>query len=335
MHPSRGILQLRQYGLGFMPEAQQNPAQCSENAGRLPTGSNELFLNGASDMSTTREQSSPVDGARRAFVTASISAGFAAAVAPALGSTVIQTDSSGLDVGETRFAAGDIEMLAYYAKPKDGRNLPIVLLVQEIFGLHEHIRDLVRRLGKAGYLAIAPNLYQRQGDPTAISDINQLVQTIVANVPDAQVFRDLDAAAVWAGGHGGDLNKLAVTGFCWGGRITWLYSAYSPAVKAGVAWYGRLVGKANPLQPLYPVDVAAQLNAPVLGLYGEADGGIPLESVEKMRAALQAAGKPSEIIVYPKAPHGFNADYRPSYVSEFAADGWQRMLAWFRQNGVG
>lgn len=276
-----------------------------------------------------------IDSSRRAFVTASVSAGFAAAVAPAIGSTVIQTDSSGLEAGETRIAAGDIEMLAYYAKPKGGRNLPIVLLVQEIFGLHEHIRDLVRRLGKAGYLAIAPNLYQRQGDPTATKDINQLVQQIVAKVPDAQVFRDLDASVVWAGGHGGDVNKLAVTGFCWGGRITWLYSAYSPAVKAGVAWYGRLVGNANPLQPLYPVDVAAQLHAPVLGLYGEADGGIPLESVEKMRAALQAAGKPSEIIVYPKAPHGFNADYRPSYVSEFASDGWQRMLAWFRQNGVG
>ena len=272
---------------------------------------------------------------RRSFVTASISAGFAAAVAPAIGSTVIQTDSSGLEAGDTRIHAGDIEMLAYYAKPAGGKNLPIVLLVQEIFGLHEHIRDLVRRLGKAGYLAIAPNLYQRQGDPTAIKDINQLVQEIVAKVPDAQVFRDLDASVVWAGAHGGDVNKLAVTGFCWGGRITWLYSAYSPAVKAGVAWYGRLVGKATDLQPLYPLEVAAQLHAPVLGLYGEADGGIPMESVEKMRVALAAAGEPSEIIVYPKAPHGFNADYRPSYVSEFAADGWQRMLAWFRKNGVG
>ena len=285
-------------------------------------------------MTTTREDTPTVDGARRAFVTATIGAGFAAAVAPAIGSSVIQTDSSGLEAGETRIRAGDIDMLAYYAKPQGGRQLPVVLLVQEIFGLHEHIRDLVRRLGKAGYLAIAPNLYQRQGDPTVVKDINQLVQDIVAKVPDAQVFRDLDAAAVWAGANGGDINKLAVTGFCWGGRITWLYSAYSPAVKAGVAWYGRLVGKANPLQPLYPVDVAAQLHAPVLGLYGEADGGIPLDSVEKMRAALKAAGKPSEIIVYPKAPHGFNADYRPSYVSEFAADGWQRMLAWFRQNGV-
>lgn len=285
-------------------------------------------------MSKEHVEQSGIDSSRRAFVTASVSAGFAAAVAPAIGSTVIQTDSSGLEAGETRIASGDIDMLAYYAKPSGGKNLPIVLLVQEIFGLHEHIRDLVRRLGKAGYLAIAPNLYQRQGDPTVVKDINQLVQDIVAKVPDAQVFRALDAAAVWAAANGGDINKLAVTGFCWGGRITWLYSAYSPAVKAGVAWYGRLVGKANPLQPLYPVDVAAQLHAPVLGLYGEADGGIPLDSVEKMRAALKAAGKPSEIIVYPKAPHGFNADYRPSYVSEFAADGWQRMLAWFRQNGV-
>ncbi len=275
-----------------------------------------------------------VDGRRRAFVTASVSAGFAAAVAPALGSTIIQTDSAGLEAGEARINAGDIEMTGYYAKPEGGRNLPVVLLVQEIFGLHEHIRDLVRRLAKAGYLAVAPNLYQRQGDPTKVSDINQLVKSIVANVPDEQVFRDLDATAVWAGGHGGDLNKLAVTGFCWGGRITWLYSAYSPAVKAGVAWYGRLVGTANPLQPRFPVDVAGQLNAPVLGLYGEADSGIPLESVEKMRAALAAAGKPSEIMVYPKAQHGFNADYRPSYNSEFAADGWKRMLEWFRKNGV-
>ncbi|NQD38628.1 prolyl oligopeptidase family serine peptidase [Permianibacter sp. IMCC34836] len=279
-----------------------------------------------------------VDPSRRAFVTATISAGFAASVAPAIGSMVTQTDSIGLDAGETRIAAGDIEMLAYYAKPAgkpvDKQQLPVVLLVQEIFGLHEHIRDLVRRLAKAGYLAIAPNLYQRQGDATAVSDINQLVQTIVAKVPDAQVFRDLDAAVVWAGGHGGDVSKLAVTGFCWGGRITWLYTAYSPAVKAAVAWYGRLVGTANELQPLYPLDVVTQLHAPVLGLYGESDTGIPQESVEKMRAALAAAGKPSEIVVYPKAPHGFNADYRPSYVSEFAADGWHRMLEWFRKNGV-
>ena len=284
--------------------------------------------------SRTTETDEPTSASRRAFVTAALSGSFAAAVAPAIGSTVIATDTAGLEAGETRINAGDIEMLAYYAKPVAGKNLPIVLLVQEIFGLHEHIRDLVRRLGKAGYLAIAPNLYQRQGDPTAIKDINQLVKDIVANVPDAQVFRDLDASVVWAGGHGGDVNKLAVTGFCWGGRITWLYSAYSPAVKAGVAWYGRLVGNANALQPLYPLDVAAQLHAPVLGLYGEADGGIPLESVEKMRAALAAANEPSEIIIYPKAPHGFNADYRPSYVSEFATDGWKRMLDWFKQHGV-
>lgn len=279
-----------------------------------------------------------IDSRRRAFVTAAISGSFAAAVAPAIGSTIIQTDSAGLEAGETRIATDDIQMLAYYAKPAGASKLPVVLLVQEIFGLHEHIRDLVRRLAKAGYLAIAPNLYQRQGDPTVIHDTKQLVQDIVAKVPDAQVFRDLDASAIWAGGHGGDLNKLAVTGFCWGGRITWLYSAYSPAVKAGVAWYGRLIGNANassnPLQPLYPIDVAAQLKAPVLGLYGEADGGIPMDTVEKMRAALVAAGKPSEIVVYPKAPHGFNADYRPSYVSEFAADGWHRMLDWFKKNGV-
>jgi carboxymethylenebutenolidase len=288
----------------------------------------------AADKPSCSSESLP-DRSRRAVVTASLSAGFAAAVAPALGSMVISTDATGLDAGETQIAAGDISMLGYYAKPTGARNVPVVLLVQEIFGLHEHIRDLARRLAKAGYLAIAPNLYQRQGDPTVIKDTNQLVQSIVAKVPDEQVMRDLDAAAVWAGGHGGDLNRLAVTGFCWGGRITWLYSAYSPAVKAAVAWYGRLVGTANPLQPRYPLDVAAHLHAPVLGLYGEADGGIPLESIEKMRAALTAAGKPGEIIVYPKAPHGFNADYRPSYVSEFASDGWLRMLSWFRQHGVG
>jgi carboxymethylenebutenolidase len=208
-------------------------------------------------------------------------------------------------------------------------------VIQEIFGVHEHIRDVCRRLARLGYFAVATELYARQGDVHGMTDIQEVVTKVVARVPDAQVLSDLDATVAWAAASGkADATRLGITGFCWGGRIVWLYAAHSPALKAGVAWYGRLEGTADPLHPKHPIDVAADLKAPVLGLYGAADTGIPVESVEKMRAALRAAGARSEIVLYPDAPHGFHADYRPSYRAGPAAQGWQRMLEWFRSHGV-
>jgi carboxymethylenebutenolidase len=191
---------------------------------------------------------------------------------------------------------------------------------------------LCRRLAKLGYLAIAPALCARHGDVSdkPIEEIRQ----IVAKVPDTQVMSDLDHAAQWAFAHGGDRGRFAITGLCWGGRITWLYCAHNPQLKAGVAWYGPVVKPATDLQPRHPVDLAAQLKCPVLGLYGAEDAGIPNDTVEKMRGALAAAGQPSEIVLFPGMPHAFHADYRPSYRKEAAEEGWRRMLDWFRQHGV-
>jgi carboxymethylenebutenolidase len=220
--------------------------------------------------------------------------------------------------------------------PAKGGPFAVVLVVQEIFGVHEHIKDVCRRFAKEGYCAIAPELYARQGDVSKLTDYREIFAQVVSKVPDAQVMSDLDAAVAWAARSGiGDAARVGVTGFCWGGRITWLYAAHSPKLKAGVAWYGRLAGEPTQLQPKYPLDLAAELQAPVLGLYGGQDQGIPLADVEKMRAALAAAKEPSEIVVFPDAPHGFHADYRPSYRAAEAKDGWERCLAWFRRNGVG
>jgi carboxymethylenebutenolidase len=207
-----------------------------------------------------------------------------------------------------------------------------VLVVQEIFGVHEHIKDICRRFAKLGYLAIAPELYARQGDVSQMQNVQDIIQKVVSKVPDAQVMSDLDAAVAWAEKNKGDTKKLAITGFCWGGRIVWLYAAHSPKLKAGAAWYGRLVGQPTELTPKNPIDLVAELKAPVLGLYGGADQGIPNDSVEKMRDALKSAGNKSEIILYPDTPHGFNADYRPSYRAEQAKDAWAKMLAWFKKN---
>ncbi len=219
--------------------------------------------------------------------------------------------------------------------PASGGPFPVVLVVQEIFGVHEHIKDVCRRLAKSGYLAVAPELYARQGDVSRSKDVQEILSTVVSKVPDAQVMSDLDAAGAWAAGTGkADTNRLAITGFCWGGRITWLYCVHNPKVKAGAAWYGRLVGQASELTPAHPVDLAAALQVPVLGLYGGADQGIPLDTVERMRAALASGKSGSEIVVYPDAPHGFNADYRPSYRKDAADDAWRRMLAWFQRHGA-
>jgi carboxymethylenebutenolidase len=273
---------------------------------------------------------------RRDVLLTSLAVGFAAAAGPVAADTVVTTSSEGLVAGEVKIPTADVEIPAYRAMPATGGPFPVVLVVQEIFGVHEHIKDVCRRFAREGYLAIAPELYARQGDVSKMADWKQIISEVVAKVPDAQVMSDLDATVDWAArSSNGNRDRVAVTGFCWGGRITWLYAAHSPRLKAGVAWYGRLKGEATVLQPRYPIDLSGDLKAPVLGLYGGQDQGIPLADVEAMRAALKAAGKPSEIVVFPDAGHGFFADYRPSFKADDAAAGWARCLAWFRANGVG
>ncbi len=272
---------------------------------------------------------------RRGFMMTTLAVGFALAVRPVSAETIV-TDAEGLTAGEVKIPTSTGSLPAYRAMPSQGRSFPVVVVVQEIFGVHEHIKDVCRRFAKLGYLAVAPELYARQGDVSKLSEINDIVTKVVSKVPDAQVMADLDATVVWTKSSGnGNIEKLGVTGFCWGGRIVWLYAAHSPQVKAGAAWYGRLVGKPSDLQPKHPIDVAASLKVPVLGLYGGDDQGIPLDTVEQMRTALKATGNPSEIVVYPNTPHGFHADYRASYRKEQAEDGWKRLQAWFRQHGVG
>jgi carboxymethylenebutenolidase len=270
---------------------------------------------------------------RREAVIATLATGFALATQPVAAETTITTSTEGLVAGEVQVKASDRDIPAYRAKPDRSGPFPVVLVVQEIFGVHEHIKDVCRRLAKAGYFAIAPEMYVRQGDVSQLKSIDD-IRVIVARVPDSQVMSDLDAAAAFAAGDGGNADKLGITGFCWGGRITWLYAAHSPKLKAGIAWYGKLVGEASPLTPKHPVDVAADLQAPVLGLYGGADQGIPLDTVEAMRGACAKAGKTCEILVFDGAPHAFHADYRPSYRAEPAKDGWARLPAWFKQHGV-
>ncbi|HSQ72880.1 MAG TPA: dienelactone hydrolase family protein [Rubrivivax sp.] len=274
---------------------------------------------------------------RRTFVHGTLGTGFAASVLPVMAQTVVKTDSTGLDVGEVMIPVGDFRMPAYRAAPAGRTGLPVVLVISEIFGVHEHIADVARRFAKAGYFAIAPELFVRQGDAQSYGEVGKLMAEVIAKVPDSQVMGDLDATVAWAKEQGADISRTGVTGFCWGGRITWLFAAHNPRVLAGVAWYGRLVGDATPLSPRHPVDVAGSLHGPVLGLYGQKDTGIPLETVDTMKAALaagSAAAKRSEFVIYPDAPHAFHADYRPSYRKEAAEDGWRRCLAWFRANGV-
>jgi len=272
---------------------------------------------------------------RRTFIGAAVAGSFALAVQPALGQSVIQTSSDGLVAGDITLTAPDgLALKAYRAQPVGPGPFPTVLVVQEIFGVHEYIRDVCRRLARQGYQAIAPKLYQRQGDPAGIENVPDILAKIVSKVSDAQVMGDLDTAAAWAAAHGGDASRLGITGFCWGGRITWLYAAHNQRLKAGVAWYGRLTGASSPLTPAHPIDVVGQITAPVLGLYGAKDQGIPVSDVERMRADLARAGKRAELVLYPEAGHAFHADYRPSYRAAEAADGWGRLVAWFRANGM-
>jgi carboxymethylenebutenolidase len=282
-------------------------------------------------------QTPPRTFSRRDFVRTSVGSGFAAAVLPVMAQTVVKTSAEGLVAGEVTIDAGGFKLPAYRAAPAGRTGLPVVLVVSEIFGVHEYIADVVRRFAHQGYLAIAPELFVRQGDPSGYGEIAKLMTEVIGKVPDAQVMGDLDACVAWAAKQGGDTGRLATTGFCWGGRITWLYAAHNPQVRAGVAWYGRLVGQTSALTPRHAVDLAGELKAPVLGLYGEKDGGIPLDTVERMKAALaggSAAARRSEFVVYPGAGHAFHADYRPSYQKAAADDGWQRCQAWFRQHGV-
>ena len=271
---------------------------------------------------------------RRCFLVTSLGAGFALAVQPVMAQTAIRTDDAGLLAGEVKVPVKDGEMVAYRALPKGAVRPPVVLVVSEIFGAHEHIQDVCRRLAKLGYCAIAPELFARQGDPRQFSNVQDILTKITGKTPDAQVMSDLDATVAWAASKGADTDRLAITGFCWGGRITWLYCAHNPQVKAGVAWYGRLVGEVNEITPRHPINIAADLKAPVLGLYGGLDTGIPLETVEKMEMALKDGSKAarlSQIHVYDNAPHAFHADYRPSFRKEEAEDGWKRMQAWFKK----
>lgn len=269
---------------------------------------------------------------RRNFVQGAAAGGFAAAVLPVAAST-IRTDAEGLEVGRVSIAVGKENVPAYAARPKHmtpGTRLPVVLVVSEIFGVHEHIADVTRRLAKQGYLAVAPELFVRQGDPSGYTEIGKLIAELISKVPDEQVLSDLDATRAWAVGQGGDERRVGITGFCWGGRITWLYAAHAP-VQAGVAWYGRLIGDSTPITPRHPVDITPRLQAPVLGLYGGQDSGIPIDTVERMKQALASgstAAKASQFVIYPDAPHAFHADYRPSYRADAARDGWQRCLGW-------
>jgi carboxymethylenebutenolidase len=287
--------------------------------------------------SLLNSQSGDHTATRRTALKAALGVGYAATVGTAVAQTAIKTSSDGLTAGEFGVDVNGFKVRAYRAAPAGKTNLPVVLVIQEIFGVHEYIADTCRRFAKLGYMAIAPELFDRQGDPTKYNVMADLMKEVVSKVPDAQVMGDLDAMVKWAGTNGGDASKVAITGFCWGGRITWLYAAHSKSVKAGVAWYGRLVGAASDLTPKHPVDVAGSLNGPVLGLYGSADAGIPVDTVEKMKAALKdgsAAAKKSEFVVYEGAPHAFHADYRPSYRKEPAEDGFAQALAWFKANGV-
>jgi len=271
---------------------------------------------------------------RRDFLKVALGSGFAVAAMPVMAQNVIKTDTAGLTAGTITLTVDGQTVPVYRAQPEGKTNLPVVLVISEIFGVHEHIADVARRFAKLGYLALAPDLFVRQGDPQKSASIADLQRDIISKTPDTQVMTDLDALVAWAKANGGNPDKIAITGFCWGGRVTWMYAAHNPSIKAGVAWYGRLVGTSNANTPTNPVDVAAKLNVPVLGLYGEKDTGITQDSIKAMQAMLAKGPNKSTFVIYPNSGHAFHADYRPSYVEADAKDGWGRMLAWFRQNGV-
>ena len=271
---------------------------------------------------------------RRDFLKVALGTGFAAAAMPVVAQNVIKTDATGLTAGTITLTVDGQTVPVYRAQPEGKTNLPVVLVISEIFGVHEHIADVARRFAKLGYLALAPDLFVRQGDPQKSASMADLQRDIISKTPDAQVMTDLDAVVAWAKANGGNADKIAITGFCWGGRVTWMYAAHNPSIKAGVAWYGRLIGTSNAMTPRHPIDIAATLSVPVLGLYGAKDTGITEDSIKAMQAMLAKGPNKSTFVIYPNSGHAFHADYRPSYVEADAKDGWGRMLAWFRQNGV-
>jgi carboxymethylenebutenolidase len=284
----------------------------------------------------SKDESAPT---RRLALQTALGLGYAASAAPLMAQTAVKTSSEGLIEGEVVIDVNGFKMPAYRSAPKGKTNLPVVLVISEIFGVHEYIADVTRRFAKAGYLAIAPELFVRQGDPSSYGEMGKLIAEVISKVPDAQVMADLDATVKWAGKNGGNADRAAITGFCWGGRITWLYAAHNPKLKAGVAWYGRVEGQTNANNPKHAVDLAVQLKAPVLGLYGGDDAGIPVTSVNNMKEALaqaankgNKAAKASEFVLYPDAPHAFHADYRASFRAGPAADGWSRAVAWLKQH---
>ncbi len=306
-----------------------------------PTTTTESIGQHAHDaIALVGEPSTLMAPTRRGFMAksaAGLGVGYAAAAGEVMAQTAIKTSADGLRVGEAMIEVYGHRMPVYFAAPAGKTNLPVVLVISEIFGVHEYIADTARRFAKAGYMAVAPELFGRQGDASSYGEIPKLIAEVISRVPDSQVVDDAKAVLAWAKANGGDTSRTGVTGFCWGGRQTWLLTAELPEVKAGVAWYGRLVGAANPLQPTNPIEHVGKLNGPVLGLYGEKDGGIPLTTVEQMKTALaggNAAAKKSEFVVYPDAPHAFHADYRPSFRKEAAEDGWKRCVTWFKANGV-
>lgn len=271
---------------------------------------------------------------RRGFLKTALGTGFAAAVLPVCAQNVVKTDAKGLTAGEITVNVNGQAVPVYRAQPEGKTNLPVILVISEIFGVHEYIADVTRRFAKLGYLALAPELFVRQGDPGSYGTIAELQKEIISKVPDAQVMTDLDAVVAWAKTHGGNTDKLGITGFCWGGRITWLYAAHNPKIKAGVSWYGRLVGSNTALTPKNPIDIAVTLKAPVLGLYGAQDGGIPVATVVQMKDALAKGRSKSEFTVFKNSGHAFHADYRTSYVEADAKEGWQQALTWFKTHGV-
>ena len=271
---------------------------------------------------------------RRGLMMTGLISGFTMATTTVM-AQAIHTDSTGIDAGEVQIPAADgTKIPAYYARPTGPGPFPTVLVIEEIFGVHEYIKDITRRFAKLGYFAVAPELYARIGDLSKMTDVGQIIRDVISKAPDATVLSDLDATAAWAAANKGDPNKLAVTGFCRGGRDTWLYAEHNPKLKAAVAWYGPVTNPTSEIQPKTASDLATELKAPLLGMYGGQDTSIKIEDVQAAAAKAKAAGKTVEIVVYPDAPHGFHADYRPSYREADAKDGWQRMLNWFKTYGV-
>ncbi len=287
------------------------------------------------EMVEVLEKTSLSDGCgRRTFLQATLGAGFAAAVMPVVAQTVVKTSTEGLTAGQIDIEVKGQKVPVYRAQPEGKKNLPVILVISEIFGVHEHIADVARRFAQQGYLALAPDLFVRQGDATRYSSAAEVIKEVISKVPDEQVMGDLDAIVAWAKANGGDASRIGITGFCWGGRITWLYSAHNPQVKAGVAWYGRVVGDSTTNTPRQPVDIAPKLSVPVLGLYGAKDTSIPLDTVKKMEEALAQGKSGSKFVVFENSGHAFHADYRPSYNEADAKKGWQLCQDWFRQHGA-